>query len=328
MGDSRSSNGTDHWLVRAPKRGLHWIVFRGNRLAIVGTLLLFVFAALVALTGTGVFAVGPDSAARTLFSSGLTSGILTVVTLVLSINQLILSRVFGSPSGLGDRLEGTKEFRSELEEIADVPSTPNDPAAFLALIGATIARRGRDLRRSLDGDESETAEKVRETLDDVVEYGDEAADSLEPEMSIAAVLDFLLATEYARKMTAVHEARNLYGERLTDEQREDLEAIESLFGLVAISRQFFKTLALQENFAHLSRIIATTGLAAFFATVTMTLLYRTNALTIDPGVMPLVASAGLTIIVAPVIAVIVYVLRAATIAAHTVSVGPFVPPGT
>lgn len=327
MGEQGQSNRSMTGPTDLFRRFAHWILFRGNRLAITGVILLIAFTAFAALTGAGYFAVGPSSAASNLFSSGLTSGILTVVTLILSINQLILSRVFGSPKGLGDRLEGTKQFRAEVERLAGVPATPNDPAAFLALLGATIARRARDLRRSLDPEVDVDREEIVDTLDDAADYGDRVADSLEPEMSIAEVLDVLLATEYARKMTDVHEVRNVYGDRLDEDAREDLEHLESLFGLIAISRQFFKTLALQENFAHLSRMIATSGLAAFFATVSLTLLYRTNSVTLAPELMPLVVSIGLTIIIAPVVAVIVYVLRAATIAAHTVSVGPFVPPG-
>ena len=326
MGAQSPSKQSGGRVRQALKTALHWVLYRGNRLALTAAILLVVFGSLLFLTGTDVLAVGPGSIAGTLFSSGLTSGVLTVVTLILSINQLILSRVFGSPGDLRDRLDGTKAYRARIEDLAGVHATPNDPAGFIALLGETIADRARALSADLEQTISGADEEIGETLDAVADYGQRLADALEPEASIAEVLNVLLSTDYARKMTDVHELSNRFGAELDPVQRGDLETLEQLLEDVAIARQFFKTLALQQNFARLSRIIAVTGLAAFFATVLLSLVYRSSGVTLEPRLMPLVVSAGLTIVSAPIVAVIVYVLRAATVARHTVSVGPFVPP--
>lgn len=304
----------------------YFVLLNGDRLLISAVMLAAVFGALWFLTESGYFAVGPSSIAGSLFASGLTSGVLTVVTLILSINQLILSRVFGSPEELSSKLQGTREFRGEIERLADLPSTPNDPAAFLAVVGETLENRASDLKGSIAG-VAGVDESVDGILGDVAAYGASLDGKLEAQTPITDVLVVILGTEYATNMTAVHHANNVADEHLDDGQRERFDALEDLLGSIAISRQFFKTLALQRDFARLSRITAVTGLAAFFATISLSLVYQSSAVTIDPVHMPLVATVGLTIIATPVVVVIAYVLRAATVARHTVSVGPFVPPG-
>jgi len=111
--------------------------------------LLLVAAVIVALYGgtqLGVFTVGPSSIAATAFASGLISATVTLVTIALSINQLILSRVFGSPSGLSQKLQGTRELRERVRDHAGESVAPNDPAAFLDLVASTLTERAARAR--------------------------------------------------------------------------------------------------------------------------------------------------------------------------------------
>lgn len=326
MGAGRRSNGSPSPPVSLGRRLPHWIVYRANRLTLTALLALGVFGVSLGLTEAGYLAVGPNSNASSLFSGGFVAGVLTLVTIVLSINQLILSRVFGSIQELDERLDGAKEFRAQVEDLANVAVTPNDPAAFLALLGATASDRAGKLRSRLATAGESVDDAVLETLDEAAEYGDSLDAALEREMSIPAVLDVLFDREYAPQITSVRETRRTHDDDLDDEVRAEFRALEDVFGAIGLTRQFFKTLALQENLARLSRIVAVTGLAAFFATIGLSLLYRSNGVTIDPALMPVVVSAGLAVISVPVLAVIVYTLRAATVARQTVSVGTFVQP--
>ena len=73
-------------------------------------------------------------------------------------------------------------------------------------------------------------------------------------------------------------------------------------------------------------VLVYTGLLALVASVVLALLYRTSSATIPVGHLPVVVALGIGVIVTPLCLFIAYVFRAATIARHTVSVGPFVPP--
>ena len=58
----------------------------------------------------------------------------------------------------------------------------------------------------------------------------------------------------------------------------------------------------------------------------MALVYRPDSVTLPAQSLPLVFSLGVGVVVAPLAVFVAYVFRAATIARHTVSVGPFAPP--
>ena len=111
-----------------------WILLEGDRRAVAGCLVVLIIVLVWTLINANVLAVGPNSSVSTVFGSGLTSGIVTLLTVALSINQLVLSRVFGSVDVLTERLNGSRELRQTVESIAGVPSSPNDPAEFLSLI--------------------------------------------------------------------------------------------------------------------------------------------------------------------------------------------------
>ena len=303
----------------------HWLLLGGNRMAVAVLLVAVVVVALYGGTQLGLLAVGPSSSAATAFASGLISGTVTLVTIALSINQLILSRVFGSPSGLSQKLQGTRDLRERVRSHAGEPAAPNDPAAFLDLLATTLAARADNLREAAP-DSGGSASAVRDYADGIAAYGESIAGSVEEQTPIVDVLDVILGTEYAKNLTATEHLRNRYGDELSEGATDEVDAIEDLLESVAVTRQFFKTLSLQQDFARLSRIVAYTGLLALLTSVVLALVYRTNSVTIPPQLLPVVISLGIGVIFTPLCIFIAYVFRAATIARHTVSVGPFVPP--
>ncbi|MDS0259725.1 hypothetical protein NDI56_10005 [Haloarcula sp. S1CR25-12] len=307
-------------------RALHWFVLGGNRLAVALLLVAGVVALLYVAARVGLLAVGPQSIAATAFASGFISGTVTLVTIALSINQLILSRVFGSPSGLSQKLQGTRDLRERVRTHAGEPAVPNDPAAFLGLVAATLSERANRLHAACGDADDDLRRAVADYADGIVAYGDAITANVDSQTPIVNVLDVVLGTEYARNMTATVHLRNSYDDRLPEAAADELDAIDDLLEAVAVTRQFFKTLSLQQDFARLSRVVAYTGLIALVASVVLALLYRTNGATIPTALLPAVVSLGIGVIVTPLCIFIAYVFRAATVARHTVSVGPFVPP--
>lgn len=309
------------------ERALQWLLLSGNRIVVAAGLGVGVFLLVYGLIDRGLVAIGPGSRAATVFASGLISGTLTLVTVALSINQLILSRVFGSPGELADEMDGTRALRARVQRLAGEPSAPNDPAAFLSLIAKTLRERTSRLASALDASGWDPPAEVTSYVGGIDRYGENVDAAVEPDTSIVDVLEVVLGTEYAENLTATEHLRNGYREQLPGEAEAELAAISDLLESIAITRQFFKTLSLQQDFARLSRLIAYTGLLALLASVVMALLYRTDSTTIQAAYLPVVFALGVTVIVTPLSIFIAYILRAATIARRTVSVGPFVPPG-
>ena len=309
----------------ARERAVHWFLLGGSRLAVSAVLVGAVVAVFVPLTQFGVLAVGPKSAAASAFSSGLIAGTVTLVTIALSIDQLILSRVFGSPNELFDRLGGTEDLRGRLRDRADEPAVPNDPAEFLELVAATLTERANHLGSS-PGDADGLPGEVAEYAAGIAAYGESMSGKIEGQTAIVNVLEVILGTEYARNLTATRHVRNEYGDRLSEAAVAELEAIVDLLEAVAVTRQFFKTLSLQQDLARLSRLVAYSGFVALVVSIAMALIYRPDSVTVPARHLPLAFSLAIGFILAPLAVFLAYVLRSATIAHHTVSVGPFVPP--
>jgi len=307
-------------------RAVHWLVLGGNRIAVTAAIVAAVVAVFFVLTRLGLLVVGPRSAAATAFASGLISATVTLVTIALSINQLILSRVFGSPDDLFDQLGGTRDLRDRIRDHAGESAVPNDPAGFLELAAGTLTDRADRLEAAFDDAGEEPPEAVGDYADGIAAYGESISEKIESQTAIVNVLEVVLGTEYAQNLTATTYVRNEYGDAMPEAAVGELDAIEDLLEAIAVTRQFFKTISLQQDFARLSRVVAYSGLVALVVSVGMALIYRPDSVTVPVQYLPLVFSLGVGVIVTPLAVFISYVFRAATIARHTVSVGPFVPP--
>lgn len=303
-----------------------WVLLEGDRRAVAGCLVVAIVGIVGVLVFAGVLAVGPNSSAATIFGSGLTSGVVTLVTIALSINQLVLSRVFGPITELTDRLDGSRDLRQNVEELAGVPSSPNDPADFLSMIATALSDRASGVLEMSESADWSPSTEITSALHDFVEYGQNIDAHLETSEEITDVLGAILGPEYAMNMTAVRHLQSEYATSLPGDVREELRAIDELFESIAVVRQFYKTIEIQQDFASLSRLIVYSGLIALLSTISLTLVYRTNSVTLPASILPVVVSLGVGIIVSPLALFVAYILRAATVARETVSVGPFIPP--
>jgi hypothetical protein len=303
-----------------------WFLLEGQRWVIAAAIVVVFTGIVGALVSVGVLAVGPGSSVASLFGSGLTAGIVTLVTIALSINQLILSRVFGSPNELLDRLEGSRELRGRVEELAGRPSSPNDPAAFLSLVATTVSERATTALSMTDAGDSKPPIEVTRTLEDVAEYGRNIDSRVNADTPVVDVLGVIVGSEYAINMVAVRHLRNEHAGALSAEVEAELGAVDELLESVAVLRQFFKTLALQQDFATLSRLLVYSSLAALLVSASLTLVYRTGSTTLATSTLSIVVPLGLGAAVTPFAVFAAYILRGATVAHRTVSVGPFVPP--
>jgi hypothetical protein len=161
----------------------------------------------------------------------------TLVTIALSINQLILSRVFGSPNELFDQLSGTRDLRRRIREHAGEPSVPNDPAEFLNLVAETLTERATRLGSASEDADHDQPRAVDEYASGIAAYGESISTKIESQTAIVNVLEVILGTEYARNMTATEHLRNAYGDRLSDAAEAELDVIEDLLESIAVTRR-------------------------------------------------------------------------------------------
>ncbi|WP_254764454.1 hypothetical protein [Natrinema marinum] len=318
------------WDRDSDNLAVRWLFFTGNRLGVAAVLsLLFAASAALAIEFGFVY-VRSGSNLSTALSSGLLSGLLTLLTVALSINQLILSRLFGSAGGLSGELEETLDYRRTVEEIAGVNVSPNEPSAFIGLLGEALTRRVGDFRREVErragglggGDDLETY------ASSITDYGDHLsrADDFDDPYKVLLIT---LGTDYADHLQTTRSFRSKYGDDFSDEADEALDDVFELLKATATMRQFFKTLVLQQELAMLSRRLIYTGVPAILVAYFLSQTYTAASdlpTAIDPAVMPIVVVVATGVVLSPLAVLVASLVRVATVSLYTVSIGTFIPP--
>lgn len=328
-GDRSGNGGSGEEASGGSSRFSKWLLLEGNRFVVAGLLAGGIALLVYVLAVLDVVALGARSNVRTLLSSGLTSGLLTLVTVALSINQLLLSRVFGPPEEFASRLSATNEFRNRVSRAADESLYQNEPKAFLLQIGEAMEDRAETLRNELPSD---APDELFDFADKMSRYADKVAQSVESDVPTGRsntmdVLTTLLGPEYAHALTTIPRLQDEHATQLPDSAQTELEALLELVKSVAIFRQFLKTIAIQQDLARLSRLVAYTGVFALATVFALALMYTTSTgALVDAAVLAPLVSFGLGVATMPLTLLVSYVIRVATISRYTVSSGSFIPP--
>jgi len=298
-----------------------WVFLEGNRLVITAVVCLGVFAVTRVLVAAGLLAVGPRSSISTLFASGVTAGVFTLITLTLTVNQLISSQAFGQPDSLRSRYEEGVEFHDSVSELNPSGRAPVRGSEFVSATGTALAAHVRSLREHpTAGDTAAAVDALAERLGD---YADQV-ESVSSEMQPITVISTLGGSDYARLRaeTAAVQADVDSSDGLAD----DLGAIAELLGHVSVGRQYYKTIALHQQLAQLSRQVIYISLPTLLVAMYVPLLYRSETVTVAESLLPWVISGAFGVVLCPLALLLVSLLRVATVMRYTVSVAPFVPP--
>lgn len=306
-----------------------WLLVEGDRSVVTAAISGGIAVLVYALAVADVIVLGPNSNARRVLAAGMLAGVFTLVTISLSVNQLLLSRVFGPPKQLADRIHGTEEFRKQVENAAGEQFYQNDPKEFLSATMEVLADRAERLDAALPDD---APEEFRAYAADVADYANGVAATIEIETAdedagTMEVMGVLLGPGYAYGLTRGARLRNDHGAAIPDDARIELESVHELLQAVGIFRQFLKTLAIQQDLAEMARLVAHTGVVALATTIVLALVYQSSSgAAVSAAVLRPVVSAGIGVAVLPLAVFVSYTLRVTTISLYTVSAGSFVPP--
>jgi hypothetical protein len=306
-----------------------WILTEANRLLVVALFLALVVGLLLAvglLVPDPVGFLEEGDPIETAFQSFIGATI-TGVTIVVTLTQLVLSQELGAVGDQRERMQGAMQFREDAADLFDTPVSPPEPADFLRSLLAVTHDRAETLRDSADDDSrlaglaqsvAENAEGVRGSLSGA-RFGQFEV--------ISAGLNF----NYSWKLYA---ARRLRAEDsgddaspLDEDQQAALDDLIEALELFGPTREHFKTLYFQWELIDLSRVILVASIPALVVSAFMVLYYEVGTLpALVPGVpTPVLAvSLAVGIAVLPFAVLLSYVLRIATVAKRTLSIGPFV----
>jgi hypothetical protein len=310
-----------------------WLLLDADRRVVAGALLCGIFGVVVVLGAVDPTPLGATIKAKdpieTLFQALLTA-LITGVTLVLTINQLVLSQELGAVGDQRERMDDAMEFRRDVESVLDTPVGPPDPAGFLRAVVESARSRADALGGTVVSTPMTDPEREVTVFVDNLTCN---AEAVSEELSraqfgtfdvVGAALDF----EYSWKIYRARRLKAEYGDELGAETCRALDDVVELLEIFGSTREHVKTLYFQWELIDLSRAVSYAAVPALAVTVCM-ILYVSA-----PGTVPgstlgvenlvwLVATTA-TGSFLPFALLLSYILRIATVAKRTLAIGPFV----
>ncbi|WP_435124256.1 hypothetical protein [Halobaculum sp. D14] len=308
-----------------------WFLLEADRRLVTGTLLAVLLVSFLAAgyaIPTAEGAIRTSDSVDTLFQGFLTATI-TGVTLVLTLNQLVLSQELGAVGDQRERMRGALGFREDAADLIDAPVAPARPAQFLRALVQVAGSRAEELRAAVaDSDDDDLREAVDNLAGSLVENAAEVGDSLDgARFGEFDVLSAALNFNYSWKVYAAQRIRGEYGDGMSDEASDTLDRLTDVLELFGPAREHFKTLYFQWELINLSRTILISAVPALVISGVMVAFFNdaTYHATLF-GVETLVAVIAVTATLAmlPFLVLLAYVLRIATVTKHTLSIGPFI----
>ncbi|MFC4439313.1 MULTISPECIES: hypothetical protein [Natrialbaceae] len=307
-----------------------WLLVGANRLIVTGVISV-VFFGLFMLGGlldpTLAELLEDRGVIESMFAS-MISALVTGVTLVVTISQLIVSQENGPLGEQRTRMSETMDFRSYITELTDKPS-PADPSAFLReIVDATEVRANalrevvaktddQDLRQEVDefvGSITGNSETVREKLDGA-KFGTFDV--------VYASMDY----NYSWKIFQIERLEDDYQESLEEDQFEALDDLRTSLVMFGPAREHIKTLYFQWELIDLSRLILYIAIPALLVSgMMMTFVDETTIVGTLLGVEILVwlVAVTFTFTLTPFFMLTAYVMRIATAAKRTLAIGPLI----
>lgn len=305
-----------------------WIVLVGNRLVVAGLLTTVFALGLGGVLTSGVVAFH-DSTQMVYVFEMLVGGNITLLTIVLSINQLVLSREFNAPGQVREDIQNVVSYRHDVEETTNRNQMPVTPADFLAVLLHDIRDTAQRLDGLIDGsanapmadDVDSLASGLSDRSDHILTVLDRSGGGIFTTLAAAIERDF------SRPLNEVRRIRTVYDDDLPADASDLIATTEDSLKQLDIARQYFRSIYIQTELAGLSKILLYVGLPAVGSALLVLLVYAGAAntpiqMTYLDVFVPTVVILGFS----PLAVLFAFVLRIATVARLTVAITPFTTP--
>ena len=307
-----------------------WLLLEGDRWTIIGVATAGVFFGTVLLGMAGIIGIRESSFVTDLFAT-LTAGVISFTGIVISINQLVVSRLFGTTETAREEITDVRQFRKKIvERTPDQEVLPTEPSAFMAVVVEILSNEVRELREVTGETGNTELDRVIESYTQVITKQTESLNNRlhEGQVPLIEILLAMVNDSYSEYVNIARRIRARYGDSLSEAATERLADLRELFVSLAVTRQYFKVLYLHQVFGRLSRQLVYTGLGSFLMAVLVVLVFSTGYAPLRNDFTILVfVSLALAVTVLPLVVFSAYILRIATILKRSSAPGPFTPEG-
>ncbi|MCU4742320.1 hypothetical protein [Natronoglomus mannanivorans] len=306
-----------------------WLLLGANRLIVTGVLsasffVLFMLGAVVDPTLSDM--LEERAVIESLFAS-MIGALITGVTLVVTISQLIVSQENGPLGEQRQRMSETMDVREYVTELVGKPA-PADPSAFLRSIVDVTQTRADHLRDTVEGGDSDLQDEVDEFVDSLTGNADTVREQLEgAKFGSFDVVYASMNYNYAWKIFQIERLEDDYEDVLDEDQQEALDELRTSLVMFGPAREHIKTLYFQWELIDLSRLILYVAIPALLISgMMMTFVDASTVPGSTLGTENLLWLVGLTftITLVPFLMLTSYVMRIATAAKRTLAIGPLI----
>ncbi|WP_114579208.1 hypothetical protein [Saliphagus sp. LR7] len=305
---------------------IQWFYLHGNRGVLSFLLLGIIFVVCLLMIREGL--ITPTEADNvTALSGALIGGMLPFITVVLAINQLILSEEFGTTGTFYERLEASQEYRRTVGDHTGYQPSPVEPSEFLRILIEAKRRTALGLRNICLDASPELHRDVVDYVETTASRDKRAIKRLDDAtFGSFVVISVILHYNDSWQLQEVRQFRSGYRHRLSEPARRQLDRLEDLLQDIHVARQYFKTVYMQQELADLSKILLYVGFPTLLGGAFVILSYRNLlALELHSAIYILIVATTVTALFSPFAVLLFYVLRVATIARRTAAdFGPFV----
>lgn len=329
VGDDETAN-TMRERVRGGRPAV-WFLVGGNRLVVSVLLLLIVYVLLILLSR-----FAPGSAAKlqepdpifALFTP-VVIGIVMGVTLVLTFNQLVLSRELGPLGEQRERMSESMTFREDVEDLVERGTSPPEPSMFLRGLVDATGERAQAVLELVDADgDGSVPDEIPDYANGIVEDADRVSDRLKDEQfGEFGVVESALNYNYSWKIYTGRRLRNRHAAELSDELLHRYDELLDVLEFFGPAREHFKTLYFRWEIIDISRVLVYASLPALAVGAYMILVFQSGDVSgTTAGVehLLLVVTAAFLVGLLPFSIFLSYILRIVTVAKWTLAIGPFV----
>ncbi len=305
-----------------------WFLLKANRLVLTGLLAFAFFAAFM----TGIF-VRPTlsdmltqrAVIESMFST-MISALITGITLVVTISQLIISQENGPLGDQRRRMSEALDFRDYMKEVTGKPA-PADPSALLREIVDTSEQRAHDLQDSIaQVDDDELMDEVDEFTDSITGNSEAVREKLEGEQfGTFNVVNAALDYNYSWKLFQIDRLEDDYQDVLEEPQFDAFDDLRTSLAMFGPAREHVKTLYFQWELIDLMRLILYAGIPALLVSgMMLTFVDQSTIPGSTLGIDNLLWLIGLSFsfTLVPFLLLTTYITRVATVAKRTLAIGP------
>ncbi|WP_336343780.1 hypothetical protein [Halalkalicoccus ordinarius] len=306
-----------------------WFLITANRWIVTGVLSLAMFGIFVLLNVAGPSNVqrilGPQSVGN-VFGSVIIA-VVTGVSLILAIAQLVLSEQMGPLGEKRDEMRNQIEFRDNVEKRIDDDVSPAAPSAFLRTLIGAVSSQARTLRAVVE-DNGTDAPALVDYADSLIDHGETVGEELEnTTFGSFEVIMPVLNYNYSWKIVAGRRLQAEYAESITEEAADALEGLIGSLRFFAPAREYFKMLYFQWEINNIARGVLYASIPSLAIAAYMILAFDPNQVTgytLTLHDRYLFVGLVYTVALLPFTVVLAYILRIVTVTKRTLAIGPFI----